>query len=485
MSFNSFLYLIYLPLSVLIYWLLPFKFRKYFLLFASYLFYSWSEPRLLILLFASSLVIYFGALGSGTSKKGRKTFSLVLSLILLLGSLFTFKYLDFFWASLSQGIYQMSGRDIYRPISLFLPIGISFYTFQGISYIADVYNGKKEAEKDPVTVFLFLSYFPQLVAGPIEKSSDLFPQLKEKKTFSLRYILNALPYLLKGYLKKVLIADTFGRYVDSVNSNVSTSSGASLLLATFFFAFQIYGDFSGYCDIAKGSSELLGIELSENFKKPYLSTSLRDFYRRWHVSLNRFFLDDVYIPLGGSRKGKPVQILLVLFVFFLSGLWHGASWHYVLWGALSGLLISIEILLEPLKKRFLLKTHLPRCFLYGVAVFFTFLMVSFLWIFFRADSTQTAFTVIQKIFTEFAPLKVNPLWEEGTYVFLVFASLILLPLTDIFPPLKEQNLLSVKEKERISPPKALLYLSLGVFVLFAGLLNLETHGSNGFIYFQF
>ena len=346
----------------------------------------------------------------------------------------------------------------------------------------DVYKGKSKAEHHFGYYALFVSFFPQLVAGPIEKVDVLLPQLKENHKLCFDDFSEALPFLISGFVKKIVIADFLAIYVDAVYSNVLTATGFSLLLATVLFAFQIYGDFSGYCDIAMGCARLLGIKLTQNFERPYLSHSVREFFRRWHVTLNNWFTEYIYIPLGGSRHGKARQILNVLIVFLLSGLWHGASFHYVIWGLLNGIYICIEILTASALKRFVNKTPLRKKIYDVLSIGLTFVFILSTWVFFRSKNVMVAFHVYQRIFTSFLSGSPSGLLSPEFVLRIALSFLLLLLIPYLFSHkliLKRDGL--SKESFAVLSFYAVIILAIG----FAWTYQLQTSGESGFIYFQF
>lgn len=350
MNFNSLAFLLFLPLVVGIYWLLPQRPGQLWLLCASYFFYMYANPSLIFLLLASTLIDYLCSNGIERRRESKKycRFLLLCSIFANLGLLFTFKYFDFFgenWNLLAQTL----GLSYRVPkLGLILPVGISFYTFQTMSYTIDVYRGDFHAERDMVTFALYVTYFPQLVAGPIERPGNLLPQLKQKKKPCWEDIACGLRLLLCGFFRKCVVADYCGRFVNAVFSDVPNANGFAIAVAGSLFCFQMYCDFAGYSEIASGCARLMGVRLTRNFDRPYLSQSYGEFFRRWHISLNRWFTSYLYIPLGGNRRGTLIRIRNTVIVFALCGLWHGARWTYVLWGLYSAFWVSLEgVVLKP------------------------------------------------------------------------------------------------------------------------------------------
>ncbi len=348
MLFNSFRFLLFFPCVFFLYYTLPFRFRKYMLLAASWYFYMCWKPEFIVLLLLSTAVDYFCGLGierCRTSPRKAKGF-LALSLTMNLGLLFFFKYLNFFGETLTALCRAVSIPFSAPALNIILPVGISFYTFQTLSYTIDVYRGKLAAERDFVTFALFVSFFPQLVAGPIEKASNLLPQLKEEHSFSYDDATYGLKLMAWGFFKKLVIADRLAAlFVDPVFENPENYSGGAFLIVAAAFAFQVYCDFGGYSDIARGCAKTMGIDLMVNFKAPYLfSNSISDYWKRNHISLSEWFHDYVYISLGGNRRGPWKKALFVTITFGLSGLWHGAGWTFIIWGLLQALYLNTESL---------------------------------------------------------------------------------------------------------------------------------------------
>ena len=485
MNFNSLIFLIYLPLVVLIYYVLPHKVRWAFLLLASYFFYAYHNVWLIFLILGTTLVSFFFAIWmeKASSKKVR-VLLLMLTLVLILGALFVFKYLDFAISSVVSLVNLCGGKAQYQPLNLILPVGISFYTFQTLSYVIDVYKGKYVAQTHFGYYALFVSFFPQLVAGPIERPEYLIPQLKEEHHFNSTSFSLGLQYLVSGFVKKIVIADFLGLFVTSIYSDVAQASGLALVISTFAFALQIYGDFSGYSDIALGAANLLGIRLSKNFDHPYLANSVRDFYRRWHITLNSWLRDYIYIPLGGSRRGVFRHLLNTMIVFLVSGFWHGASWNYVLWGVLNGALIVLEIVLEkPLENFFAKHQKIKKVHSY-LAIPLTFIVICCTWVFFRAKDINQAFLVYQRIFTSFISGNGLEVFTHKVFAIRVVLTLLLVFVIPYIPKLdftKDEN--GNYDTKVIT--NSLVYLCLIGLIAFCWIDQLSTSGESGFIYFQF
>lgn len=400
MLFNSLKFLVFFPLVFMLYWALPHRARKYLLLAASYYFYMCWKPEFIVLILYSTAVDYLCALGMERRAEHKKLF-LAVSLTMNLGLLFFFKYFNFFGETLTALCRAVSIPFSAPVLNIILPVGISFYTFQTLSYTIDVYRGRMKAERDFVLFALFVSYFPQLVAGPIEKAADLLPQLREAHAFRYEQGAHGARLMAWGFFKKCVCAAYLGALADRVYEDMGAFGGGAAAFAAAAFALQIYCDFGGYSDIARGCSELLGVELTVNFKQPYFARSMRDFWRRWHISLTGWFREYVYIPLGGSKKGFCRKIVNIWIVFFLSGLWHGAGWTFAVWGLLQALYISIEQVWARYRTATPNKNQCRRC--YGVLmVLRTFVLSCISLVFFRADTMADAVTLLRAAVTGLA-----------------------------------------------------------------------------------
>ena len=400
MLFNSVQFAVFLPIAFLLYWFVFDRFisksknqlrlQNAFVVVASYVFYGWWDWRFLLLIAFTS----FCSWGSGlliwsAGSRGRAKTWMWLNVVLNLGILATFKYYDFFVAEFAR-LFRLSSDDLL--LGVILPVGISFYTFQALSYSIDVYRGKMEPTRDVVAFFAFISFFPQLVAGPIERATNLLPQFLRKREFDYDAAVDGMRQILWGLFKKVVVADNCAVYVNQVFSSYGTQSGSTLLLGAVFFAFQIYGDFSGYSDIAIGTAKLFGIRLMRNFNVPYFSRDIAEFWRRWHISLTTWFRDYVYIPLGGSRVSKAKVIRNTFVIFLVSGIWHGANWTFIAWGAYHALLFLPLILLGRNRKhtdQVAESRWLPTLKETG-QMLLTFVLVVTGWVIFRAESIGQA-----------------------------------------------------------------------------------------------
>ena len=399
MNFNSLAFLIYLPVVVGVNWLLPHKYRKYWLLAASYFFYGYWNPAFLLLLLFSTAVDNFCSLGMEKHSENIKMRKLLLmtSICMNLGLLFFFKYYDFFGTNINSLCEFLGISYRVKQLGLILPVGISFYTFQTMSYTIDVYRGDFPAERDPVTFALFVTYFPQLVAGPIESPANLLPQLKKEQKANWDDFSAGIRLLLCGFFRKCVVADFVGIYVSQVFGQMDSANSLAIFLGGGLFCIQMYCDFAGYSEIAAGAARLMGVRLMRNFDRPYLSMSYTEFFRRWHISLNRWFTSYVYIPLGGNKKGKFRKLLNTVIVFALCGLWHGARWTYVLWGLYAAFWLCVESGLD-IRHRFGPEWDNPMGRLMRRGV--TFLIFVPAALLFRADSLEQLLVIFPRLFTQ-------------------------------------------------------------------------------------
>lgn len=382
MQFNSFVFFFFIVIVFLIYWIISDRYRWIVLLLSSYWFYvSWSKEYLIIML-VMTVISYLSALKiEQTNSELIKKALLLFVLLMGLGTLFVFKYYNFFIDSILSWMnqsYVWNGFDLFFQIAM--PVGISFYTFQIFGYVIDVYKGNAEAERHMGKYAVFVSFFPQVTSGPIERGRNILPQINNDHFFNYEVVVYGLRLILLGFFKKMVIADNLGIYVDQIYDNLTSYSGSVLIFATVFFSIQIYCDFSGYSDIVIGLARLFDIDLMKNFNNPYFAKSMKEFWSRWHISLSSWFRDYVYIPLGGNRKGKLKQYRNVIITFIISGLWHGANWTFVFWGALHGVFQVIEDILGLSRKKYNRKMDKY------VSAISVFILITFAWMFFRVNS---------------------------------------------------------------------------------------------------
>jgi alginate O-acetyltransferase complex protein AlgI len=405
MLFNTLNFAFFLPVVFLLYWLLNnrnLKWQNLLLLVSSYFFYACWDWRFLFLLIFSTLLDFFTGLKMEEAKDAkRKTFWFWLSVSINLGFLGVFKYYNFFATSFAEALAQAGLQVNPWTLKVILPVGISFYTFHGLSYVIDIYKNRIKAERSFIDYSVFVSFFPLLVAGPIERATHLLPQIKHKRTFSYAQSVDGLKQILWGLFKKIVIADQCAEYANTIFAHSADYSGSTLFLGGMFFAFQIYGDFSGYSDIALGTARLFGIELLRNFSFPYFSRDIAEFWRRWHISLSTWFRDYLYIPLGGSQGGRWVKVRNTFIIFLVSGFWHGANWTFIVWGLLNAIYIMPSILFNTNRNN-LNTVAAGRVFptiSELLSMLLTFCLTVLAWIFFRSDTLQQAFTHIAGIFS--------------------------------------------------------------------------------------
>ncbi len=477
MLFNSLSYAIFLPIIFILYWLLPHKYRWILLLIASYYFYMSWNAKYVFLIFFTTLISYLASILI-EKYQDKKKLILFISIFICIGILIFFKYLNFFFEIINELLNIFNIHTNKMVLNILLPVGISFYTFQTLSYVIDVYRGNIKAEKHFGYYALFVSFFPQLVAGPIERPENLLPQLKKERTFDYDKAIYGLKLMAYGFFKKIVVADNLASYIDKVYGNLSNYQGFSLVLVSIFFTIQIYCDFSGYSDIAKGSASLLNIELMDNFKSPYFSTNVKEFWSKWHISLSSWFKDYIYIPLGGNRCSKIRHYFNLLVTFLISGLWHGANITYVIWGGINGLLQIFEDLFHIKKENNIYSLK------WFIKVIITFIIMTFTWIFFRAQNINEAIYVFNNMFigiTNFKNYIVSGLYSfDVTPLYLIIHLLIyLLPLTII-------DCLNVKYDviKLINNKNIFIRYSL-YFILIIVILLLHYVGEVNFIYFQF
>ena len=408
MLFNSLEFIIFLPTVFCLYWFVfqkNLKIQNSLLLVSSYVFYGWWDWRFLSLIFLSTVVDYFVGLKihDSNEKKLKKSY-LWISIIFNLGLLGFFKYFNFFidsWIDL-LGAFGYEYKSIWT-LNVILPVGISFYTFQTMSYSLDIYYGKLKPTKDFISFASFVSFFPQLVAGPIERASNLLPQILYNRIFQYEKGVQGLRLILWGMFKKVVIADSLAWRVDLVFNNYNTMGGGDLLVGLIYFSFQIYCDFSGYSDIAIGTAKLFGIELMSNFKFPYFSRHIGEFWRRWHISLSSWFRDYLYIPLGGSKYGKWKSLRNIFIIFIVSGFWHGANWTFIMWGLIHAMLY-VPLFLIGKNREYTTDVVAQNKFfpsikeLYQMGI--TFLSITIAWVFFRSENISNSFDYLIRMFTK-------------------------------------------------------------------------------------
>ena len=473
MLFNSLDFAIFLPIVFILYWFVAqknLKLQNVLLVISSYVFYGWWDWRFLLLIILSTVVDYLIGQRLETEEKQSKRKALLwTSFIVNLGFLGFFKYYNFFLENFVDA-FSLFGMQINaNSLNIILPVGISFYTFQTLSYTIDVYRKKLEPTKDFIAFSVFVCFFPQLVAGPIERAGNLIPQISKKRIFKESFFKEGIVQICIGLFRKIVIADTLDNYVDIVYGDITLYNSSSILLATFFYTFQIYFDFSGYSDIAIGTAKLFGIKFKQNFNLPYFSKSLTEFWRKWHMSLSFWLRDYLYISLGGNRRGIKITYRNLMVTMLLGGLWHGSSWNFIIWGGIHGVILIIEKLLNSKIKS---KTINNLSF-FGYPI--TFIIVLFSWIFFRAENLESSIFAISKIF------QFNLSFPIFSNINIMSNSILVLCiglLFDSYLYFKKVNLEDLGSKLNLSK---IIVLCSVIIVL----INLFYSNANDFIYFQF
>lgn len=478
MLFNSIEFAIFLPLVFVLYWFITNKnlaIQNALLLTASYFFYACWDWRFLFLLMFSTLLDYFTGLKmQDAESQKQKRFWFWLSVVINLGFLGVFKYYNFFAASFAEAVSSFGLQVNTWTLNIILPVGISFYTFHGLSYVIDIYKDRINAERNFVDYAVFVSFFPLLVAGPIERATHLLPQIKKARVFHYAKAVDGLRQILWGLFKKIVIADNCAQFANEIFNNSADLSGSTLVLGAVFFTFQIYGDFSGYSDIALGTARLFGIELLRNFAFPYFSRDIAEFWRRWHISLSSWFRDYVYVPLGGSKGGSWMRMRNTVIIFLISGFWHGANWTFIVWGAINALFIMPSILMKTNRNHLEIVAqgkNLPT-----VKEFFqmavTFFMAVFAWIFFRAENLDHAIQYLNGVFSRslFTTPSIRP------YYLIVLISLFM--IVEWIGREQQYAISNVGLKWKKPIRYAMYYAILVTIFWFAG-------KEQQFIYFQF
>ena len=478
MLFNSIAFIIFIPIVFILYWLVcnkNYKYQNIILLVASFYFYGCWDWRFLLLLIFSIGLDYFSGIQIENSKtKKTATFWLVVSIAINLGFLGFFKYYNFFVENFAALLHSLGLKANLFVLKVILPVGISFYTFHGLSYVIDVYKKRIPAERNYVDYAVFVSYFPLLVAGPIERATHLLPQIQRKRSFDYEKAKEGIAQILWGFFKKMVIADNCAPIVNEIFTNYHTESASNLILGAILFAFQIYGDFSGYSDIALGTSRLFGIELLKNFSFPYFSRDIAEFWRRWHMSLSSWFRDYLYIPLGGSKGGLWMKIRNTFIIFLVSGFWHGAKWTFVIWGGLNALFFLPLLIAE--KNRHHLEVvamgKMIPSLREAVNILATFTLTCFAWIFFRSENVSDAIGYIKGIFNE-------SIFSFPTEFRAALSGLIVFML--MMEWWNRTQDYGLKIQGRIS---SLLESTVYIIIAFL-ILNFANFTSDEFIYFQF
>jgi alginate O-acetyltransferase complex protein AlgI len=483
MLFNSIQFLFFFAIVMAMYFAIPYRFRWVLLLCASYLFYASFHPAYLFLLFSLTLINYYAALRMGNRRdtSERKRY-LVFSLFTNIGLLLIFKYYNFFIQPLTAFFGQYHIPLNIPALNILLPVGISFYIFKNMSYAIDVYRGEKTPEKHLGFYALYVSFFPQLLAGPIERSTRLLPQLHKKFDFHYERVTHGLQLMLWGFFMKIVIADTLTMLVDPVYNSPRQYDGIHLILATFFYAFQIYCDFAGYSHIAIGAAEIFGYKTMQNFDHPYIAQSISEFWRRWHISLSTWLRDYLYIPLGGNRVIESRRYFNLLIVFLICGLWHGANWTFIVWGGIHGFYLVFSLMTRGIRNgmcRIMKLNEVPNIHTV-LKIIAIFSLTSFAWIFFRANSISDALYIISHLTTHWESITAieSPYWGPLRFEFLVgMVSLIVLFIA--YQLQRRGNFVEMLSRRPIWLRWSLYYATIVAILLFGNI------GAKPFIYFQF
>lgn len=480
MFFNSLEFFLFLPIVFALYWAIPkhnILYKNVLILLASYVFYGWWDWRFLALIVLSSVVDFAISQKLGQiEEKNKRKLLLIISLVMNLGMLMFFKYCNFFIDSFVDAFSFFGQKMDPQRLNIVLPVGISFYTFQTLSYTIDVYRKQLKPSNNWISFFAFVSFFPQLVAGPIERATNLLPQFKTEKKFDYVKSVDGLRQILWGFFKKIVIADNCAAIANRIFDHHENMPASMLIIGSVMFAFQIYCDFSGYSDIAIGLARLFGFDLKKNFAFPYFSRDIAEFWRRWHISLSTWFRDYLYIPLGGSKGSRGKQIRNTFIIFLVSGFWHGPNWTFVAWGGVNALLFLPLLLRNKNRKNtnIVAENKLLPSFSEFLGIFTTFSLVCLAWIFFRAETMSDAFAYISNIFN--ASILILPTFELEEW-FTLFFLVIFVGVEWVNRDKEYAIALNLKPKSRWFNWSAYLAILL-IIVVFAGDLQ-------DFIYFQF
>jgi D-alanyl-lipoteichoic acid acyltransferase DltB (MBOAT superfamily) len=478
--FNSLDFAVFLPIVFVLYWAVQkwhIRVQNSVIVAASYMFYGWWDARFLALIAFSTLVDYVAGIQmANTNHQAKRNAYLWLSIVVNIGMLGFFKYYNFFAENFIEAFNFLGYTPGIQTLEIILPVGISFYTFQTMSYSLDVYKGKLQPTKDWISFAAYVSFFPQLVAGPIERATQLLPQFYRKRAFDYGLAADGVKQIAWGLFKKIVVADSCAVFVNMAFANPETQTGSTLAVASIFFAFQIYGDFSGYSDIAIGTARLFGFSLMQNFAFPYFSRDIAEFWRRWHISLSTWFRDYVYIPLGGSHVSILKRVVNTFVIFLLSGFWHGANWTFVAWGLFNALLFMPLMLMNMSKNNIgnvAERTILPSL-KESAQMLLTFVFVVMAWIFFRSNDLSTSFTIFKKIFSE--EIMMTPSVNAKTLLSFCWISVLL--LFEWFARKKAHALESFLLNYHTAIRWAVYYILFLLIVIYGG-------SEQQFIYFQF
>lgn len=500
MTFQSFKFLVFFPIVVVVYFAIPFRYRRIFLLIVSYYFYMCFKPEYVVILFVSTLLDYYLGLQISKCQEQRKRKKLlVLGTIHNIGLLACLKYLDFFNESLQFILNQVNIFYESAAIEILLPVGISYYILKKSSYLIDVYREPRDVEKKLITFALYVSFFPEIMAGPIDRAKKLIPQFYKKNEFDYKRVTDGLKLMAWGFFKKLVIADRLALYVNEVYNNPTQFEGLSLVMATVYFSFQVYCDFSGYSDIAIGIGKVMGFDLMENFNRPYFSKSIGEFWKRWHISLSTWLMDYLFLPIAysTSRKIKSPRLMGVkaeswsyiigsIITMFICGLWHGSQWTYIIWGAFHGFYLAFSFITRKIRGKIRKKLQIKKnsfiLKLFRITVTFSF--VTFAWIFFRADSISDAVYIITHLFSGWAVIFNIPGLLQALTFGLLKKELAVAAVSVLFMLFVHIVRKNDTIEQLISKQKAVLRWSIYLVMLLWILVFAESGGED-FIYFQF
>jgi len=476
--FNSIDFTIFLPIVFSLYWLIndkSLKLQNILIVASSYIFYGWWDWRFLSLIFCSTAIDYLiGTKLKNENLDSKRKILLWTSIIVNIGFLGFFKYYNFFLESFTSAFSFFGAEITSNSLNIILPVGISFYTFQTLSYTIDVYKRKIEPTNDFISFAAFVSFFPQLVAGPIERASHLLPQFYKRRSFDHHKAVDGIRQILWGLFKKVVIADNAAEIANIIFNNSDNFNGSTLILGSVMFSFQIYGDFSGYSDIAIGTSRLFGFDLKQNFATPYFSRSIAEFWRRWHISLSSWFRDYLYIPLGGGRGGNLMRIRNTFIIFVVSGFWHGANWTFIIWGVINACYILPSIVLRKNRNNLdiVAAERLLPSYKEFSSILITFFLTVLAWVFFRSDNINHALQIMSHIFSMslFDPLEVKPLF--------IIALILFFTIIEWFGRFGEYGLQKIFVKQPVYMRWSFYFILIFCIILFSG-------KAQEFIYFQF
>lgn len=474
MLFNSIDFLLFFPIVCLLFFGLPHKYRWLLLLIASCYFYMYFVPIYILILAGTIVVDYFAGVLIENNVGIKRKYYLIISLFANILVLAIFKYYNFFIENIEVLMASIGNKSNLLYLSILLPIGLSFHTFQAMSYTIEVYRGNQKAEKHFGIYALYVMFFPQLVAGPIERPQNVLYQFHEEKSFLYDNFIKGIKLIIWGFFMKVVVADRLSIYVNAAYNNVENHNGSTLILATIFFSFQIYCDFAGYSSIAIGTAKIMGFDLMTNFNRPYFARTISEFWKRWHISLSTWFRDYLYLPLGGNKVSKYRWYFNLFFVFLVSGIWHGANWTFFIWGALNGGYLIIAIVTQKYREKFNHHSGLSRnkTFFTIIQIITTFILSSFAWIFFRANNVNDALLIVKKITTQLSS-DIFIKWDVFFGVFIGLAILILKEFKDEFL----DNKLVFLNKSFYN---VVFYAIVLVLILLMGVFD-----EGQFIYFQF